>query len=253
MQALKPRPDERLESLAVSRTNENTRTRESLEARDRLAAIGELAATIVHEIRNPLATITLNLSRIERSTVCEEAKARIAETYEETLRLNRLVREILLYAAPCSLERRPTKLDALCAEVAARLRARPELAGRDVEIACPRGSVVVAGDPDKLRQVVDNLLLNALEASPVGQRVRCSVEPIDSGALLRVCNRGAPIAPADLARVTDLFFTTKPGGTGLGLPLVKRIVQAHGGTLQIVSDARTGTCVTVSLPADGLP
>jgi signal transduction histidine kinase len=237
-----------LEREIARRTEEIRLAHEKLVAHERLAAIGEFAATVVHEIRNPLAMIVLSLSWIERFGVAAEANASLAAAFDEATRLDRLLRELLEYAKPYILERRRVNIPSLCREVATGLQALPELDGRSVEVCTSAGDIVVEADPEKLRQVVTNLLINAMEATPRGERIRCSVEAVDARAVLRVVNGGPPVALHDLPRLTEPFFTTKPNGTGLGLPLVKRIVQAHGGTLQIDSDAERGTCVTVSLP-----
>jgi signal transduction histidine kinase len=237
-----------LEREIARRTEEIRLAHEKLVMQERLAAIGEFAATVVHELRNPLTTIVLSLSLIERLGVPAEARPSLRTAFEEATRLDRRVRELLEYAKPCVLDLQHVNISALCREVADGLQALPELEGRSVEIFSSASDVATDADPEKLRQVVTNLLLNAIEATPRGERIRCYIEAVDASVVLRVLNGGPPIPPHDLPRLTEPFFTTKPNGTGLGLPLVKRIVQAHGGTLQIDSDTERGTCVTVSLP-----
>lgn len=133
---------------------------------ERLAAIGEFAATIVHEIRNPLAMIVLSLSLVERQGVPAEAKRSLGAAFDEAARIDRLLRELLLYAKPYVLERRRVEIARLCRDVAGGLEARPELQGRSIELSASPADVVIEADPDKLRQVVTNLLLNAMEATP---------------------------------------------------------------------------------------
>lgn len=215
----------------------------------RLAAIGEFASGIAHEVRNPLATISLALQYFQDAELSDKARKRADLAARETARVERLLEEILLYAKPVSLVLEPLPLLERLRDFLDTYRQMAEDHGQRFELEGEE--VVVEGDWHRLVQVVLNLARNAVEAAPPGDVIRWRVgrEPGSPYVSLAVSNGGEPIPPQHLERLTDPFFTTKPGGTGLGLGIVRRIVEAHGGELRIASTAGHGTTVTVLLPA----
>jgi signal transduction histidine kinase len=209
----------------------------------RLATIGQFASGIVHEIRNPLATIGLALDHLgARADLPEAAQRRVALAGGEIARLERLLQDILTYAKPMSLDRSPVDLSALVREVVAACGQEPPAMLLDLA-ECPPLPL----DADRLRQVLLNLLKNARQASPADQAVsirsRCEQEEV----VLEIENRGDPVPPKAMARLFEPFFTTRRQGTGLGLPIVRRIVNAHGGDVDLRSDLHH-TVATVRLP-----
>lgn len=212
----------------------------------RLATIGQFASGIVHEIRNPLATISLALEHIKGLEQLPQGGRKRADLAgAEVIRLERLLADILLYAKPLALERSAVDLVELVKEtVAAESTEAAEFQTRLTP--CP----TVAADADRLRQVLINLLRNAQQASPAGSpiRVRCGPQGTDR-VEVEIANGGEPIPDEALERVFEPFFTSKTRGTGLGLPIVRRIVSAHGGEIMLESDAKSGTRATLRLPA----
>ena len=211
----------------------------------RLATIGQFASGIAHEIRNPLATISLALEHLRGlDDLPDSAKKRADLGADEVARLERLLADILLYAKPLSLKRSPQDIADLVAETVKAEMQTPE----SLEITstpCPPVSV----DRDRLRQVLINLLHNAQQASPPGNAVKINCRPIgNEWAEVVIANGGEAIPEKTLQRVFEPFFTSKPGGTGLGLPIVQRIVSAHGGKIELKSDAQTGTMAILRLP-----
>jgi len=210
----------------------------------RLASIGQFASGIVHEIRNPLATISLALEHLGRmSDLPDSSQKRIDLATDEVARLERLLSDILLYAKPLLLDRRDSDLPELIQDVVAtQIDDRSRLA---LELqACPPLSL----DRDRITQVLLNLLHNAMQATPSGPvTLRCG--PRDNAWVrFSINNGGRPISAQQKERLFEPFFTTKPQGTGLGLPIVRRLVEAHGGGIGVTSDESSGTTVTVSLP-----
>jgi signal transduction histidine kinase len=208
----------------------------------RLAHIGQFASGIVHEIRNPLATIGLALDHLAGlGELPPASQRRLSLALGETGRLERLLTDILAYAKPTTLERTTVVIDTLLGQVTAGLD--------DARIALDLGDCgTIQADMDRLRQVILNLLRNALDATPADGKVtvRCRCE---TGLLrLMVHNTGAPIGDRALSQLFEPFFTTKPQGTGLGLAIVRRIVETHGGRITVASDSG-GTTFTVTLPA----
>jgi PAS domain S-box-containing protein len=230
-------------------TADITTLKQAEKALAQLAEIGELAAMIVHEVRNPLTTVSMALTAFQRVELSEQFQEYLTLAMEEADRLQRLLEQILLYAKPQTLQQMELDLSDLLPEMVNTLSKMPAAAGKQLEwVSLPMPFWVLA-DRDKLKQVVINLVTNAFEAIAPGESVHLQLQNQGSGQVcLQVHNGGDPIPPDGLPNLTKPFYTTKVGGNGLGLAIVKRIVEAHNGTLQIESTAATGTTFTVSLP-----
>lgn len=219
---------------------------------ERLAAIGQMAAGVAHEIRNPLASISGSIELLKSALPREDENATLMEiVLREVDRLNGLVTDLLEYARP--RERMPASIDvgALLAEtvrVFAQDRSAPKLA---VRFDPPPGdeAITVTADPAQLRQVVWNLLRNAAEAMPDGGEIVVSLAAEGGMAEVSVTDQGVGIAADEQERIFEPFYTTKTRGSGLGLPTVHRIVTEHGGTIALRSAPGAGTRVTFRLPA----
>ena len=212
----------------------------------RLATIGQFASGIVHEIRNPLATIALALDHLKTVDDLPSGSAkRVSLAASEVARLERLLADILLYAKPLTLQREPADVATLLETIIASESSKTDQFDMQV-VACPP----VVLDSDRMRQVILNLLRNAQQASPDGETISVSCAPVeDDWVEIVISNAGEPIPPRVLERIYEPFVTTKSNGTGLGMPIVRRIVEAHGGKVLVTSDALNGTQVTLRLPA----
>jgi signal transduction histidine kinase len=225
-----------------------------LTRKEQLAAIGELAAVIAHEVRNPLAIISNAVAGLRRREIGhEDRETLLGILKEEAARLNRLVGDLLRYARPVSVQRQ------LCSV--------REILDRTLSSAGPRDEVTtevdehpdvpgVWGDAGLLRQIFDNLVDNAVQAMATQARnpkllsISIKKETREGAAGVRVDIRdtGEGMEPHVRQRAMDPFFTTRPSGTGLGLAIVDRIVDAHDGEIWITSTTETGTTVSVFLP-----
>ena len=216
----------------------------------RLVAIGEFASGITHEIRSPLSTITLALDHFEHVDLSESARKRAVLARQEAHRMERLLEDILLYAKPVRLNLQPVNLGTLLREILETHASIGERAGQRIEVELPAESSEILGDTDRLKQLFLNLARNASEAAPAGSTIRWSLtkDEISRSLTVDIENNGDPIAPDLLPLVFKAFVTTKSGGTGLGLGIVKRIVDAHGGDIAIRSDQSSGTRVRIHLP-----
>jgi signal transduction histidine kinase len=216
----------------------------------RLAAIGGFASGIAHEIRSPLSTISMALEYLQRSEPTPGAEKRVTLARQEAERITRLLEEILLYAKPLKLELLPMEfapfLEQFLADHERILAAR----GQRFELSHDGNPNSIMGDSDRLKQILLNLLNNASEAAPEGSCIYWQADhDQQAGTLtLSVQNSGEPIPKEILPRLFEPFFTTKSAGTGLGLGIVKRMIDAHGGEIRITSDAATGTQVTIQIP-----
>jgi signal transduction histidine kinase len=215
----------------------------------RLAEIGELAATIVHEVRNPLTTIMMGLNAFKKMELTDRFQEYLNLSLDEADRLERLLSQILLYSRPQTLDRSQIELNSFIAETLDILQTIPVAAGKYLNFSANTTPVNILADRDKLKQVLINLVTNACEAVSTGEAISISIHKSEDRRIcISIHNGGTPI-PADiLPQLTQPFFTTKASGTGLGLAIVKRIVEAHDGEFGIESGERIGSIVTVQLP-----
>ena len=222
---------------------------------EKMAVVGTFASGLAHEVRNPLNSIALQLSVLERRVaplpagVAGQIKELVGVIREEVKRLDNLVGDFLQFSRSNRVQFRPTSLDALVDEVTRLLRPEARAAGvslRRERIGEPPPDLRV--DPEKIKQVVINLLQNAIEAMPGGGGVEVATGLVDGRALLVVKDSG-PGLPEGLD-VFQLFVTTKARGTGLGLSIAQQIVLEHGGEIVAASEPAKGATFTVSLPVE---
>ena len=236
-------------SVLLALARDITARKQMERAQARLAEIGELAAMIVHEVRNPLTTVLMGLHAFEKMDLPERAKMRLTFALEESERLQKLLNEILMYAREQSLDLEPVELGAFLQMLCDEFCHQPIAADRIIRtIGCDQPKPMV-GDRDRLKQVFINLLSNACEAISPGEIITCSLSQEADVITTQVQNGGDPIPPDVLPKLTQPFFTTKSSGNGLGLAITRRIIEAHHGTFQITSSVESGTIVIVQLPA----
>ncbi|AFZ02176.1 GAF domain-containing sensor histidine kinase [Calothrix sp. PCC 6303] len=245
--------NEILEAEVIRRTEELKVVQTKLIEQERLAAIGEFATGIVHEIRNPLTTMKMGLNYFNKQDLTETAKIRLSLALDEGARLERLLQEILLYAKPQNLQLSPINLHEFIADNMKSLENMPEAEGRLIKLISTQNAMGILADGDKIKQILINVVRNACEAVNIGDIVSLSLKNIlDTNQVeISVHNFGEPISRDILSSLTQPFFSTKPSGTGLGLAIVKRIVEAHHGELTIKSNMNEGTIVTIKLPKLG--
>jgi len=221
-----------------------------------LSAMGTLAMNLAHEIRNPLNAAVLQLHllgrHLDKLDAPEGARATLREKAvivgDEIGRLNRLLTEFLELARPRSIAREPVHLGNLVEGVLALERAQASSRGIAIEREIAHDGCVALGDSEKLKQVVINLVMNALEAMKSGGTLTARVYGDKDAVAIAIGDTGGGIAEDVLANVFDPFFTTKEAGTGLGLSIVRKIVDQHAGTVVFDSDKARGTTVTVRIP-----
>ena len=237
----------RIAGIAEDITAQKQAEQEKLKAHAALAEVGELAAMIVHEIRNPLTTVAMALNAFQRLDLTETYQERLALARDEAERLRNLLNEILLYAKPQVLQLEELELNEWIADLLDTIALLPSVQQRHLEGIPAQTAVRVLADRNKLKQVIINLVNNACEAIAAGEVVTWRIDCLAGQAYIRVHNGGEPIPAEVLPKLTRPFYTTKSSGTGLGLPIVKRIVEAHGGEL-LIESSNAGTTVSVQLP-----
>ena len=223
---------------------------------EKLAAVGTMTAGLSHEIRNPLNAAGLQLSVLQRriEKLPAELQASLLEPLtlvrEEIRRLDHILEDFLQFARPRELFARPVDLNASMGRVADLLEGDAERRG--VQMARNFQSIpTVQGDEGRLRQVMMNLMLNALEATPRGGKVRVSTWAADGEVMLAVEDSGRGVSLEARAHLFEPFFTTKPQGSGLGLPIVHAIVTQHGGSIHVEQPEAGGARFVVRLPRLG--
>jgi two-component system sensor histidine kinase PilS (NtrC family) len=218
--------------------------------KDRMAAVGELSAGIAHEIRNPLAAIAGSVQMLKKSQSLTPQEQRLMSiVLKESERLNKAISDFLRFVRP--QERRTVEFDvaASLAETLELLANSPELDERHEirrEIVPP--SFLINGDADQIRQVFWNLARNAVAAMPQGGVLNVRTTIDDSAYHIIFSDSGQGMSQADLQRLFQPFRTNFPSGTGLGMAISYRIVQEHGGTIDVTSREGEGTAITVTLP-----
>jgi signal transduction histidine kinase len=236
-------------AVGLDVTAEQEALRRALRA-ERLAAVGTLAAGLAHEVRNPLNSALLQLQvlerRLERGETNPSALRPVAALVREEIgRLEVLVNDFLSFVHPRPLELQPTALAELCRDVVGFMGPETAAAGVEVHTELAEALPSVQADPNRLRQVLLNLLRNAVEAMSTGGVLTVRTRAAQGAVEIDIEDTG-PGFP-DETPIFDAFFTTKPKGTGLGLTIVHRIVSDHGGTIRVKS--RSGqTCFTLSFP-----
>ena len=240
-----------LEVEVAKRTEELRSAQAKLVERERLAAIGEFAATIVHEIRNPLTTVMMGLDYFKRADLSKSSQERLSLALGEANRLERLLRELLLYAKPHQLQLTEININEFIKDILNTIRAMPEARKKRIKFCPTPTAVKIRADKDKLQQVFINIVRNACEAVAEAGDITWIVhnDPSSQQVHIQIHNSGNPIPVDILPRLTEPFYTTKSSGTGLGLAIVKRIVEVHGGNLSIQSTAQDGTTVSVQMPS----
>ena len=215
----------------------------------RLAALGQFAAAIAHDIRTPLTSISLNVQIIRRKLALSEDDAEHLDiALEELARLDHSVAEILDFAKPVKLAAQAIDVGELLEDATRGMTT--VLSGRGVALRCePGAAMTIHGDPQRLRQVLVNLVDNAADASTPGAEVTVRASVTDAQVAIEVEDRGRGIQAADLERIFEPFFTTRPDGTGLGLAIVNKVVRAHGGEMRVRSVLGQGSTFTVLLPS----
>ncbi|MBF5044735.1 PAS domain-containing protein [Aggregicoccus sp. 17bor-14] len=221
----------------------------ALRRADALASLGTLSAQLAHEIRNPLAAMRGSAQMLAQDLAEQPAQARLLSiVLREADRLSRLVEEFLRFARPPRPARQVVNLASLVEETLEMLRADP--LATDVVLGGQVAAVEAEVDPDQMRQVLLNLLRNALQATGAGGEVRVQLEASGGEARLRVWDSAGSVPAEDLVRIFEPFVSSRPGGTGLGLSTAHAIVQAHGGMIEVTSSPQAGTEFTITLPLD---
>ena len=254
-----------LETKVEDRTQQLKAAHQKLLQTDRLASLGELSASVAHEINNPIAGV-LNLSMLLQRMLKDdgvpheripEFRKYLAQVTSETTRVGRIVSDLLAFSRRSKPQRAPADFNKIVRMTLSLVQHKMKLSGVEVETRLTDDLPAVPCDQSQMQQVVLNLLMNAAEATQSKSVRRIVVTTSADSGLVRliVADTGEGIAPANLSKIFHPFFTTKPEGKGVGLGLAVSygIIQAHGGDIEVTSKVGEGATFTVSLPIQPTP
>ena len=220
--------------------------------RERLSALGNLAATVAHEIRNPLNAISMGLQRLKvefQPTDDQEQYSRVTELMlGEVHRLNSIVEQFLSLARPLEIKPEGLRVQDVLNELATLVECEAQQSKVQIQVVAPLTLPPLKADREYLRQTLLNLILNGLQAMPEGGTLTLKANTSNGNFLISVTDTGIGIAPENRTRIFEPYFTTKAKGSGLGLAIARRIIEAHGGTITVFSEAGQGCRFQIALP-----
>lgn len=228
---------------------------ERLQRAEKLAAVGELAAAIAHEIRNPLTIVAGSIQLIPQKLHDKEFLINSSRILgEELARVNRTVEALLNFARFSKPRWATLDINQVTERAVDVIRAYARASSVVIRERYWSQPLIIEGDPEHLQQAFLNIMLNALQAMPSGGELRVTTEQKPGSSYVQVCfeDTGVGIPEEEQEKIFDMFYSTKKGGTGLGLPLVQRIIDEHKGFIELRSKPGVGTCFTVNLPVQQL-
>jgi len=230
---------------------------------EQMAFVARLAGGLAHEVKNPLSTMSINLALLEEewsrggagrpgggepSPREQRSLKRLKTLKREVERLERIVEEFLHYARGGQINRAPSDLAALVRELLEFVDPQDAQLGIRHHVDLPLGLPLVMVDESAFKQAIMNLLVNARQAMPGGGELMVRMTREGNWVALSITDTGIGMSPQKLERCFDEYWSDKKGGTGLGLPTARRIVEDHGGTIAVVSEEGRGTSFTIYLP-----
>lgn len=235
--------------IIESRTIEQRKLVEQLNLAERLAALGEMVAGVSHEIKNPLGIIQSTAELLNNMPDADENQKKLSNVItEESIRLNRIVTEFLDFARPHELNLHNFNLNEIIQKNIDFLKPEIDKKGIKVETNLDSKRFQITADQDLLHRVIMNLIINAMQAITGEGKININVAEERGGYNIDIIDSGCGISDENLNKIFNPFFTTKEKGSGLGLPIVRKIVEGHGGNIDIESAEGEGTRVILNLP-----
>ena len=240
----------RAERVLTARMQKNRQLEKELQSTEKLVSMGRVVASIAHEIRNPLGIIRSTAELLQRrcAKVEDRGTVRLLQAiYDESVRLSQTVNDFLDYARPRQPRQDPVEIELVIAQILAFVESEFTRSGVTISIAMDERPWVL-GDKDLLYRAFYNILANAQQAMREPGAIDIHVFTREGMAVLVFADSGPGFAAEVLPHILEPFFTTKEGGTGLGLPIVKSIIESHGGAIRLANRETRGAMVEVSLP-----
>lgn len=220
---------------------------------ERLAELGTLTGGLAHEIKNPLSTVQLNLQLLQEdlspeNPAYERLLRRLGTIQRETGRLREILDDFLRYAGKLELDKHEVDLNQIVDELADFFHPQAELQRVQLRLKKSEQPVIASVDVKLIKQAVLNLMINAIHAMSDGGELILSVSRTGNEALIDVIDTGSGIPPENLENIFKAYYSTKKGGTGLGLPMTRRLIEEHGGKITLNSQVGKGSDFTIHLP-----
>lgn len=236
--------------LLITDVSETRRLQEETSRRRRLSTLGQMMSVLAHQVRSPLTAALLYADHLQEPTLPPAQSQLCARKLQMRLRdLDRLVRELLVFARGGALQRKPMQILPLLKAVAERTRHRCADASARLTVQCS-SDLQLLGSPEALQTALENLVINALEAAGEGVRIGISADAEGRDhVVIRVTDDGPGVPAHESGRVFDPFHTTRSDGTGLGLAVVRAVVEGHGGQVNVERASAGGACFRIALPA----
>ena len=216
---------------------------------ERLAYTGRIAASIAHEIRNPLSNVSMSVQQLRDAFVEDSPWAKHVDIIiRNTDRINFLITELLNCARPPKLNIQPNNIHEVLEGVLDSIKTKIASQHTELDKRLFRGSPVINVDKEQINRIFSNVMINALESMPDGGRMTITTEIAGDFFVVKIQDTGRGIPEEDIIRIFDPFYSTKASGTGLGLSMTYGIVVSHNGTIAVESETNKGTVFTISLP-----
>lgn len=239
------------EEIIEKRAQERLLLKEKLSHAERLASLGEMVAGISHEIRNPLGIVSSTAELLKQKLVRSDPEFRLADVIvQEANRLNNIVTDFLNFARPQAPNLMPCKVDEVIEKNLTFLALEINKNSYKIHKRFASDIPEIQADPGLLYQAFLNILMNAMQAMPEGGEIYIELSAHRNTLMILFGDEGPGIPDETLNKIWEPFFTTKDKGSGLGLPIVKKIIEGHGGTIEIENGPEKGAQVTVTLPAN---
>ncbi|MBW2020837.1 MAG: two-component sensor histidine kinase [Deltaproteobacteria bacterium] len=240
------------EKIIEKRAQERLLLKEKLNHAERLASLGEMVAAISHEIRNPLGIISSTAELLKGKLARHDPQDQLADVIvQEANRLNSIVTDFLNFARPQTPNLMPCKVDEVLEKNLAFLAPEINKNGYEIYKRFATDIPEIRADPGLLYQALLNILINAMQAMPKGGPIYIELSAQRNALTITIADEGHGISDDTMKKIWEPFFTTKDKGSGLGLPIVKNIIEGHGGTIHIENGPEKGAQVTVTLPVKG--
>ncbi len=235
--------------LRIRRKQEHTQLQ--LERSHKLSMVGQMAASVAHEIKNPLASVKGAFEILSDESTPQADRDEFKETaIKEIRRIDGTISEFLEFARPRQSKLQKLDLSETVRASLKQIEVHASKAGLQL-VDRIHDNIHIHGDREKIHQVILNLLINAIQASPAGSAIEVHLDTADRKAVVSIRDHGKGMNPEELARIFEPFYSTKPSGTGLGLAIVKGIVENHRGEIAFDSAPGHGTTVTITFPVFG--
>jgi two-component system sensor histidine kinase HydH len=239
------------ENIIQKRAQERLKLKEQLSRAKHLSSLGEMVAGVSHEIRNPLGIISSSAELLKRKKALDDVSNRIPDIIiEESGRLNNIITDFLNFAKPREPNRFPCRIEAVIAKNIDFLSSQIESGGYIVKTQYDEKLPAVQADTEMLYQAFLNILINAMQAMPEGGTIEIVAKSDQRSLWIAFEDRGSGVPREARGKIWDPFFTTKDKGTGLGLGIVKNIIEAHEGQIRLENRSQGGTRVSIRLPVD---